>query len=181
MWLKRPWTWRTLPKSWSRAVNTCSSLCIMKHSRLAHDIFQCHRDPCNSANRLDLLYPQRFITSKLLEITKMKLRSGVDENTCKGLGIFLGQGHSVTCVRRLRAKTLDLSAVFALNHLRWFFRCVQPTSEVSIVITGILNDALTKPRVESAIFLRDNPVVMVSPSFTQVFCSTFCLAVQPLH
>lgn len=29
---------------------------------------------------------KRFITSKLLEITKMKLRSGVDENTCKGLG-----------------------------------------------------------------------------------------------
>ncbi|WAR61253.1 hypothetical protein PtB15_13B506 [Puccinia triticina] len=29
---------------------------------------------------------KQFITSKLLEITKMKLRSGVDEKTCKGLG-----------------------------------------------------------------------------------------------
>ncbi|WAQ91107.1 hypothetical protein PtA15_13A508 [Puccinia triticina] len=29
---------------------------------------------------------KQFITSKLLEITKMKLRSGVDEKACKGLG-----------------------------------------------------------------------------------------------
>lgn len=38
---------------------------------------------------LESLYSEtfkQFITSKLLEITKMKLRSGVDEKTCKGLG-----------------------------------------------------------------------------------------------
>ncbi|KNF04132.1 hypothetical protein PSTG_02836 [Puccinia striiformis f. sp. tritici PST-78] len=54
---------------------------------------------------------KQFITSKLLEITKMKLRSGVDENTCEGLGDSF---------------------------------CV------------------SNPR------LRDNPVVMVSPSFSPV-------------
>ncbi|KAA1063791.1 hypothetical protein PGTUg99_004215 [Puccinia graminis f. sp. tritici] len=52
---------------------------------------------------------KQFITSKLLEITRMKLRSGVDEETCQGLGD-------------------------------------------SFVVTN--------PR------LRDNPVVMVSPSFS---------------
>ncbi|KAI9606528.1 hypothetical protein H4Q26_006062 [Puccinia striiformis f. sp. tritici PST-130] len=58
---------------------------------------------------------KQFISSKLLEITKMKLRSGVDENTCEGLG------------------------------LQWF-----PGDSFCV----------SNPR------LRDNPVVMVSPSFS---------------
>ncbi|KNZ50483.1 hypothetical protein VP01_43g3 [Puccinia sorghi] len=73
---------------------------------------------------------KQFITSKLIEVTKMKLRSGVDESICKGLGSFLRKGPIVA----------------------------------------------SQPRAESALLHRDNPVVMVSPSFTQVFCYTFCLA-----
>jgi len=46
---------------------------------------------------------KQFITSKLLEVTKMKLRSGVDENICKGLGSFIRKCHIVACLRLLRA------------------------------------------------------------------------------
>ncbi|KAI7941195.1 hypothetical protein MJO28_013480 [Puccinia striiformis f. sp. tritici] len=57
---------------------------------------------------------KQFITSKLLEITKMKLRSGVDENTCEGLGhernsiigkncrFLQGPGTSPQSIQRLR-------------------------------------------------------------------------------